>query len=91
MEPVVEPNEEVQLNFAGCLPDELNRDANILVATDKCSKFPTAKVVTNTTADFAIKFKQKYNSITGYPKDQDATKRKNLELKHFNCFAVPTI
>ena len=69
MEPVVEPNEEVQLNFAGSLPDELNRDANILVATDKCSKFPTAKVVTNTTADFAIKFKQKYHSITGYPED----------------------
>ena len=55
MEPVVEPNEEVQLNFAGPLPDELNKDANILVAIDKRSKFPTAKVVSNTTADIAIK------------------------------------
>ena len=27
MEPVVEPNEEVQIDFAGPLPDELNRDA----------------------------------------------------------------
>ena len=35
MEPVVEPNEEVQLDFAGPLPDELNTDACILVAMDK--------------------------------------------------------
>ena len=49
MEPVVEPNEEVQLDFAGPLPDELNRDAYILNAIDKWSKFPTAKVVSNTT------------------------------------------
>ena len=35
MEPVVEPNEEDQLDFAGPLPDELNKDAYILVAVDK--------------------------------------------------------
>ena len=55
MEPVVEPNEEVQLDFAGPLPDELNRYAYILVAIDKWLKFPTAKVVSNTTAEIAIK------------------------------------
>ena len=67
VEPVVEPNEEVQLDFAGPLPDELNRDAYILVAIDKWSKFPTAKVVTNTTADIAIKFMQRYVSSNGVP------------------------
>ena len=61
-EPAVEPNEEVKLDFAGPLPDELNRDAYILVAIDKWSKFPTAKVVSNTTADIAIKFMQRYIS-----------------------------
>ena len=35
MEPVVKPNEEVQLDFAGPLPGELNTDAYILVAMDK--------------------------------------------------------
>ena len=45
MEPVVEPNEKVQLDFAGPLPDELNKDAYILVAIDKMSKFPSAKVL----------------------------------------------
>ena len=33
-EPVVKPNEENQLDFAGPLPDELNRDAYLLVAID---------------------------------------------------------
>ena len=35
MEPVVETNEEVQLDFAEPFPDEINRDAYILVAIDK--------------------------------------------------------
>ena len=54
MEPVVEPNEEVRLDFAGPFPDELNRDAYILVAIDKWSKFPTA-----------IKFMQRHISNNG--------------------------
>ena len=68
MQLVVEPNEEVQLDFARPLPDELNRDAYILVAIDKCSKFPTAKVVSNTPADIAIKFMHRYISNNGVPR-----------------------
>ena len=68
MEPVVEPNEEVQLDFAGPLLDELNKDAYILVAIDKGSKFPTAKFVTNTTADVTIKFMQRYISNNVVPR-----------------------
>ena len=81
MEPVVELNKEVQLDFAGPLPDELNRDAYSLVAIDKWSKFPTAKVVSNTTADIAIKFMQRYISNNGVPRklrcDQAKTFRAN--------------
>ena len=43
MEPVVETNEEKQLNFVGPLPDNFDKDAYILVAQDKWSKFPRAK------------------------------------------------
>ena len=68
MEPVVEPNEEAQLDFAGTLPHELKRDAYILVAVDKWSKLPTAKVVSNTTADVALKIKQRYISNNGVPR-----------------------
>ena len=68
MQLVVEPNEEAQLDFARPLPDELNRAAYILVAIDKWSKFPTAKVVSNTPADIAIKFMQRYISNNGVPR-----------------------
>ena len=69
MEPVVEPNEEVQLDFAGPLPDELKRDAYILYAIDKWSKLPTAKVVSNTTADVALSLCKDTFLITGYLED----------------------
>ena len=81
MEPVVEPNEEVQLDFAEPLPGELNRDAYILVAVNKWSKFPTAKLVSNRTADVALKFMQRYISNNGVHRslrcDQAQTFRAN--------------
>ena len=62
MEPVVEPNEEVRLDFARPLPDELNKDAYSLVAVDKWSKLPAPKVDSNTTADIPFKFMRRYIS-----------------------------
>ena len=67
MELYLEPNEEVQLDLAGPLPDELNIDAYILVAVDEWSNFPTAKVVSNAIADIAEKFMQRYISKNGVP------------------------
>ena len=49
IEPVLEPNKKVQLDFAGPLPVELTRDAYILVAIDTRLKLPTAKAVSNNT------------------------------------------
>ena len=86
MEPVVEPNEEVQLDFAGPLPDELNKEAYILVAIDKWSKFPTAKVVTNTTADIAIKFMQRYISNNGVPRRIRCDQAQTFRARNFQLF-----
>ena len=36
MKPVVDPNEEVHIDFAGHLPDEINKDAYNSVAINKC-------------------------------------------------------
>ena len=66
MKPVVNPNEEVQLDFAGPLSDELNKDEYILVAIDRWSKYPTAKVVSNTTTDVAIKLCKDTSNILQY-------------------------
>ena len=50
---------------SGTILDELSKDAYILVAVDKWSNISTAKVVSNTTADLAIKFMQRYISNNG--------------------------
>ena len=68
LEKVLKPNEEVKLDFAGLMPDELNIDAYILVAIDRFSKYPTKKVVIHTTADTAIKFIQRYIMNNGVPR-----------------------
>ena len=86
MESVVEPNEEVQLDFVGPLPDELSRDAYILVAIDKWSKFPTAKVLTNTTVDIAIKFMQRYISNNGVPRRLRCDQAQTFRAKKFQLF-----
>ena len=86
IEPVIEPNEEVQLDFTGPLSDELNRDAYILVAIDMWSKFPTAKVVTNTTADIAIKFMQRYLSYNWVPRKIRNDQAQTFRAKQFQLF-----
>ena len=68
LEPVVKPKEEVQIDSAGSLQDELHKDAYNLVAIDKWPKFPTAKVVANTKADIAIQFIERYISNNGVPR-----------------------
>ena len=40
--PLVVPNEELQLDFAGPLQDEKGKKVFILVAVDRYSKFPSA-------------------------------------------------
>ena len=91
MNSVVEPNEEVQLDFAGSLPDELNKGANILVAIDKWSKFQIAKVVSNTTADVAIKFMQRNISNNGAPRRSRCDQAQTLRAKKFQLFATQII
>ena len=86
MEPVVENNEEVQLDFVGPLPDEINRVAYISVAIDKWSKFPTAKVITTTTADIAINFMQRYISNNGVPRRLRCVQAQKFRGKKFQPF-----
>ena len=87
IEPVVEPNEDVQSDFPGPLPDKLNREAYILFAIDKWSNFPTAKNVTNTTADVAFKFMQRYISNNSIPRRLWCDQTQKLRAKNFklNC------
>ena len=69
LEAVVEPNEEIQLDFAGPLPDENDKDVYILVGVDCFSHFPSAKVVTKNKADTIIRFMQTHIVNYGVPRN----------------------
>ena len=43
LDAVVEPNEEIQLDFSGPLSDENDREVYILVGVDRFSRFPYAR------------------------------------------------
>ena len=86
MEPVFEPNEEVSLDFAGPLPVELKKYAYILVTIDIWSKFPIAKIGSNTKADIAIKIMRRSISSNGVPRRLRCDQAQRLGPKNFQLF-----
>ena len=69
LDAVVEPNDEIQLDFAGPLPDENKKEVYILVDVDQFSRFPTAKVVTNNKADKKVRFMPTHIVNHGLPRN----------------------
>ena len=68
LDAVVEPNEEIQLDFAGPLPHENDKEVYILVGGDRFSRFPYAKVASNNKADTVIRFMQNHIVSHGVPR-----------------------
>ena len=60
LENLTEPNQEVQLDFAGPIKSKTRGDVYILVAIDRFSKWPTAQVCKNTDTRTVLKFLTKY-------------------------------
>ena len=65
---LLEPNQEIQLDFARPLPNESNNEIYILVAIDRFSRYPSAVVHPNCDASTAIDFLQKYCEFHGIPR-----------------------
>ena len=86
MKPVFKLDEEVQQVFAGPILDELNKDAYILVAVDKWSKLPTAKLVSNTTADNSLNFMQRYISNNRLPCRLTCNQAQTFRAKQIELF-----
>ena len=63
-----EPNQEVQLDFAGPFCNGKNAKTYLLVAVDKFSKFPSVFITKSTNAGKVIKFLEGYTSLHGTPK-----------------------
>ena len=83
MDAVVEPNEEIQLDFAGPLPDENDREVYILVGVDRFSRFSYAKVVSNNRADTIIRFMQNHIVNHGVPRNIRCDRAQGFRAKKF--------
>ena len=81
-----EPNQEVQLDFAGPIPNESNKDTYILVAVDRFSRFPSAVVHPNCDATTAINFLQQYCKFHGIPRSLRCDQVQAFKSKTFEIY-----
>ena len=68
LEVLTEPNQEIQLYFAGPIKSKTRGDVYILVAIDRFSKWPIAQVCKTTDTRIVLKFLTKYFTDNGTPR-----------------------
>ena len=78
LEILTEPGQEIQLDFAGPIKSKSRGDVYILVAVDRFSKWPTAKICKSTDSRTVIKFLTKYCTDNGTPK--------TIRIDNGSCF-----
>ena len=86
LEILSEPNQEIQLDFAGPMKSKTRGDVYILVAVDRFSKWPTAQICKNTDSRTVLKFLTKYCSDIGTPRTirtDNGSCFKSSEFKEF--------
>ena len=83
---LVEPNQEIQIDFAGPIQNEFNKDVYILVAVDRFSRFPSAIVHPNCDTPTAINFLQKYCEFHGIPRNIRCDQAQTFKAKTFELF-----
>ena len=83
---LLEPNQEIQLYFAGPLPNESNNEIYILVAVDRFSRYPSAVVHPNCDASTAIDFLQKYCEFHGIPRSIRCDQAQAFKSKSFDVY-----
>ena len=65
LSPLLEPNEELNLDFAGPLDSYWGPKKYVLLCIDRFSKFPSAKITSSTSAKTVIEFLQDYIFLHG--------------------------
>ena len=73
-----EPNEELNLDFAGPLDNTWGNNKYILLCIDRFSKFPSAKITSSTSSNTVIEFLQGYFYLHGIPN--------SIRVDHASCF-----
>ena len=83
---LTEPNQEIQLDFAGPIKSRTRGDVYILVAIDRFSKWPTAHICKSADTRTVKKFLTKYFTDNGIPRvirTDNGSCFKSIEFKQF--------
>ena len=84
--PLYEPNEEIQLDFAGPISDEHQKDSYILASVDRYSRYPHAKVYHNCDTETAIEYIEKYIKFHGIPRNIRCDQAQAFKSRQFEIF-----
>ena len=84
--PLLEPNEEIQLDFAGPIMDEQQKDSYIFASADRFSRYPHAKVYHKCDADTAIEYLEKYIKFHGIQRNIRCDQAQAFKSKQFEIF-----
>ena len=84
--PLVEPNEEVQLDFAGPITDEQYKESYILALVDRYSRYPHAKVYHNCDAETAISYLNQCIKFHGIPRNIRCDQAQAFKSRQFEIF-----
>ena len=83
-----EPNEELQLDFAGPIVDTKNNNNEhyILAAVDRFSRYPSALVHTNCDTQTAIEFLNQYSKFHGIPRSIRCDQAQAFKSRAFEIY-----
>ena len=84
---LLKPNQEIQLDYAGPIPNESNNDTYILVAIDRFSRYPSAIVHPNCDKPTTINFIQKYCEFHGIPRSIRCDQVQAFTAKSFDLYS----
>ena len=84
---LTEPNEEIQMDFAGPIPFKNNTHNNyILVTVDRLSRFPHAETFNNCDTNTAIVYLESYCRLHGIPRSIRCDQAQAFKAKEFELF-----
>ena len=82
-----EPNEELQMDFAGPIPfRNQNDNYYILVSVDRYSRFPTAQVYKNCDTSTAVEYLEEYCKFHGIPRSLRCDQAQAFKSKDFTIY-----
>ena len=82
-----EPNQEIQMDFAGPVPFKKNTQNNyILVTVDRPSRYPHAETFHNFDTDTAIDYLERYCKQHGIPRSIRCDQAQAFKAKEFEIF-----